>query len=304
MPLKPKSKKKGSKTASFEENFSGSEDDLASIISNNAKYFSLPQPSSDDEAEQRIVDMFQECIDSKSIPTVEKLALCLGVTRNELWNWEYRLDKGVRRSEMVKRAKEILAGIDAEAVLQGKLNVISYVFRAKNYYGLSDNVTVEHKAATPLGDSQDQSMLVNALLKQLQGQGQATIDLPSDYQPQPKQATITQAASDFRKATMIDLPSDYATGEPATIAQNSNDYPAEGQATMPSDYEKPSDYQATMQEPSSDYQPNDQATIRPLTALQKALAEELTAEGAVDADGPELGVGVDDLPSDDKSGGR
>jgi hypothetical protein len=53
-----------------------------------------------------------------------------------------------------------------------------------------------------------------------------------------------------------------------------------------------------MQEPSSDYQPNDQATIRPLTALQKALAEELTAEGAADADGPDLGAGGD------KSGGR
>jgi hypothetical protein len=302
--LKPKSKKRGSKSASFEENFTGSEKDLSDIIRANAKYFLVKPPSSDDEVLQRIADMFQDCADNHSIPTVEKLALCLGITRHDLYVWENRGDKGVVRSRMIKAAKEIIAAIDAEAVAQGKLNTVAYIFRAKNYYGLSDNVTIEHKAATPLGDSQDQSMLVNALLKQLQGQGQATIDLPSDYQPQPEQATITQAASDFRKATMIDLPSDYATGEPATIAQNSNDYPAEGQATMPSDYETPSDYQTTMQEPSSDYQPNDQATIKPLTALQKALAEELTAEGAAAADDLELGAGADDLGGGGTGRGR
>lgn len=304
MPLKPKSKKRGSKSASFEENFTGSEKDLSDYIRASAKYLKVEQPANDAEAFERISDMFEDCASNNSVPTVEKLALCLGTTIEMLRHWEYRGDKGQARSLMIKRAKQIIASIDAEAVLNGKLNTICYLFRAKNFYGMSDNVTIEHKAATPLGDSQDQSMLVNALLKQLQGQGQATIDLPSDYQPQPEQATITQAASDFRKATMIDLPSDYAAGEPATIAQGSNDYPAEGQATLPSDYEKPSDYQATMPESSSDFQPNDQATIRPLTALQKALAEELTAEGPAKADGPELGAGVDDLPGGDKSGGR
>ena len=304
MPLKPKSKKRGSKSASFEENFTGSEKDLSDYIRASAKYLKVQPPADDDEAFERIADMFEDCALNNSVPTVEKLALCLGVDRDTMFDWQKKGTKGFKRAVMIKRAKEIIASIDAEAVLNGKLNTICYLFRAKNYYGMSDNVTIEHKAATPLGDSQDQSMLVNALLKQLQGQGQATIDLPSDYQPQPEQATITQAASDFRKATMIDLPSDYAAEKPATIAQNSNDYPAEGQATMPSDYEKPSDYQATMPESSSDYQPNDQATIRPLTALQKALAEELTAENPAGADGLELGAGVDDLGGGDKSGGR
>lgn len=302
MPLKPKSKKRGSKSASFEENFTGSEKDLSDYIRASAKYLKVQPPADDDEAFERIADMFEDCALNNSVPTVEKLALCLGTTIEMLRHWEYRGDKGQARSLMIKRAKQIIASIDAEAVLNGKLNTICYLFRAKNFYGMSDNVTIEHKAATPLGDSQDQSMLVNALLKQLQGQ--ATIDLPSDYQPQPEQATITQAASDFRKATMIDLPSDYAAGEPATIAQASNDYPAEGQATLPSNFETPSDYQTTMPESSSDYQPNDQATIRPLTALQKALAEELTAEDPAGADGPELRAGGDDLPGGDTSGGR
>lgn len=298
MPLKPKSKKRGSKPASFEENFTGSEKDLSDIIRANAKYFTVKPPVSDEETAERIADMFQDCVENHSMPTVEKLALCLGITRFDLYVWENRGDKGIERSHIIKAAKEIIAAIDAEAVAQGKLNTVAYIFRAKNYYGLSDNVTIEHKAATPLGDSQDQSMLVGALLKQLQGQGQATIEPPQG------QATIAQAASDFRQATMIDVPSDYVTDNQTTIAQGSNDYQpgserlssnyATGEpATMPSDYET-----------SSDYEPDRQAvTVEPLTALQKALAEELTAEGATDADGLEFGAGVDDLGGN-KSGGR
>jgi hypothetical protein len=275
MPLKPKSKKRGSKSASFEENFTGSEKDLSDYIRASAKYLKVQPPADDDEAFDRISDMFEDCAENNSVPTVEKLALCLGVDRDTMFDWQKKGTKGVQRAVMIKRAKEIIASIDAEAVLNGKLNTICYLFRAKNYYGMSDNVTIEHKAATPLGDSQDQSMLVGALLKQLQGQGQATIEPPQG------QATIAQAASDFRRATMIDVPSDYA---------------AEGQATMPSDYETSSDYQTTMPETASDYEPDQQVvTAEPLTALQKALAEELTA-GAAGADGLELGAA-------EKSGG-
>lgn len=256
MPLKPKSKKRGAKSASFEDNFSGTDEELSDIIRHNIQYFGAEPPADDEETLHRITQMFQYCAENNSIPTVEKLALCLGITRHELYVWEKRGDKGVSRSRMIKIAKEIIASIDAEAVAQGKLNTVAYIFRAKNYYGLTDNVTVEHKAAQPLGDTQDQSMLVGALLKQLQAQGQPTID----FQPQEGQATI-----------------------PATIAETSSDY----------------------SEPS-DYQPEEQATISPLSALGKALAAELDAErlssdysaGSQGENDPEI---IDVLPEGEKS---
>lgn len=258
MPIKPKSKKRGSKSASFEENFTGTEKDLSDIIRANAKYFLVKPPSSDDEVLQRIADMFQDCADNHSVPTVEKLALCLGIDRMTLFDWQNKKTHGENRADMIKRAKEIIASIDAEAVVQGKLQTVAYIFRAQNYYGLSNDVKVEHKITSSLGETQDQAMLVNALLKQLQGQGQAT---------------IAQAASDFRQATMIDIPSDYVTDNQATIAQNSNVY------------------QPGSEQLSSDYEPDQQAvTVEPLTALQKALAEELTAEDAAGVDGLELGA--------------
>ena len=240
MPLKPKSGKRGSKNASFDENFTGTEDELGAIIRHNIRYFGKTPPADDEETAERITEMFQYCADNQSVPTVEKLALCLGIDRNTLFDWQHKESKGKKRSVIIKNAKEIIAAIDAEAVVQGKLNNIAYIFRAQNYYGLSNNVTVEHKASTPLGEAQDQSMLVGALLKQLQGQ--ATIDLPSDYQPQPEQATIATASSDFTERLSA---SDYQ----ATMPQEPSDYAAGSQATMSSDYEteKPLDFAAVLE---------------------------------------------------------
>lgn len=226
--MKPKSNKRGSKSASFEDNFTGTDEELALIIRNNAKYFAINQPADDDEAQQRITDMFLDCIENNGYPTVEKLAACLGITRQLLYDWEFNKSKGERRSVMIKDAKEKIAAMDAEAVVRGRLNTVAYIFRAKNYYGLTDNVTVEHRAAMPLGDSQDQSMLVGALLRQLQVQNTT----------QPDSATMPRTASDFGQTSFIDLP------------QESNSAP-EHQATMPSDYQP--EGQATMEQTSSDY---------------------------------------------------
>lgn len=269
MPLKPKSKKRGSKSASFEENFTGSEKDLSDYIRASAKYLKVQQPADDDEAFERISDMFEDCAMNNSVPTVEKLALCLGTTIEMLRHWEYRGDKGQFRSLMIKRAKQIIASIDAEAVLNGKLNTICYLFRAKNYYGMSDNVTIEHKTVTPLGDSQDQSMLVNALLKQLQGQ--ATMQqLPSDYQPQLEQSAINQAPAEFKQATINlpdEKPSDYGAEQQQDAKRLSSDYEPQSRAIIAEDAETPSDYETEVR-----------ATINPLSALGKALAEELSSD--------------------------
>ena len=39
---------------------------------------------------------------------------------------------------MVKKAKQILASIDAELVSSGKIPQVVYIFRAKNFYQMSD----------------------------------------------------------------------------------------------------------------------------------------------------------------------
>ena len=43
---------------------------------------------------------------------------------------------------MIKKAKQILAGIDAKLVSQGKIPQITYIFRAKNFFGMTDKQEV------------------------------------------------------------------------------------------------------------------------------------------------------------------
>lgn len=230
MPLKPKSKKRGSKSASFEENFSGTEQDLAKIINNNVKYFTYKQVESDEETVERIAEMFQDCCDTNSLPTVEKLWLCLGVTKETLWRWEKLGIKGAVRSNLIKKAKEIIQGIDAEAVSNGLLDKIAYIFRAKNYYGMTDQVTIETVSESALGDTVDREQLVQRLLKQLGTTAPAASQV---------QATMTETPSDYDSATMTQRSSDYPAQGQATFSETASDYPENTERLSP---EKPSDY--------------------------------------------------------------
>ena len=51
-----------------------------------------------------------------------------------------RVEKALRpaRRNLIKKAKEFLASFDAQLVQEGKVNPTTYIFRAKNYFGLKD----------------------------------------------------------------------------------------------------------------------------------------------------------------------
>ena len=43
---------------------------------------------------------------------------------------------------MIKKAKDILAAIDAELVSTGKIPQVTYIFRAKNFFNMTDQTQV------------------------------------------------------------------------------------------------------------------------------------------------------------------
>ena len=108
------------------------------------KWYRMPKVETDDECEERLIYFFETCISTGEMPTVEKMALALGVVRYTVWRWE-RGDLGPRRSAMIKKAKEFISTYDAEMVSRGKMQPVAYIFRAKNYYGMQDKV--EHQIA-------------------------------------------------------------------------------------------------------------------------------------------------------------
>ena len=130
-------KKPGSKSASITINNTAKADEISQIIHESFQFFNLDIVKTDEECAERLNWYFNLCHETGQIPTVEDMCLALGTIRSTVWNWEQG-SKGETRMYMIKKAKEILAGIDAKLVSQGKIPQITYIFRAKNFFGMVD----------------------------------------------------------------------------------------------------------------------------------------------------------------------
>ena len=103
-----------------------------------------PIVKSDQEVAERLTFFFQSCADTGEMPTVEKLALALGTYGERVRKWERGADMlpGMTEStsDMIRKAKQMIQATDAELVIKGAMGATQYIFRAKNYYGMTDNV--------------------------------------------------------------------------------------------------------------------------------------------------------------------
>lgn len=144
-------RKRGSKSASVVDNCTATQEEIKEIIRNSYKWFNYPIVKTDEECADRLNEYFDECARTGEIPTVEKMCLALGTVRRTVWDWEQGT-LGASRANMIKKAKEILSSMDAELVQKGKIPQITYIFRAKNFYGLSDKTEIEVHTHQPLGD--------------------------------------------------------------------------------------------------------------------------------------------------------
>jgi hypothetical protein len=129
--------KRGSKSASVVANCTANSEEISQIIGESYQFFKMDIVKSDEECADRLNWYFSLCQERGQIPTVEDMCLALGTVRRTVWGWEQG-ELGNSRANMIKKAKEILAGIDAKLVSQGKIPQITYIFRAKNFFGMVD----------------------------------------------------------------------------------------------------------------------------------------------------------------------
>lgn len=126
---------------------------MAKSIENNLYFFNvgLSPVKSDEEMCERLNGFFTQCAQSQQLPTVEKMANCLGYHRQTLYDWETGKNSGFSSAtaEIIRKAKQILAGIDADLAQEGKIQPVVYLFRAKNFYGMKDQQDVVLTPNTP-----------------------------------------------------------------------------------------------------------------------------------------------------------
>lgn len=151
-------KKRGSKSASLAHNTSAKADDVRRIGKNLLYWYNKPKAVTDEEIAERLQEYFVRTLENGEMLTVEAMSLALGYNRQTIWRWETGEEGSTpARRDLIKKAKEILASFDAQLVQENKVNPTTYIFRAKNYFGLRD--TQEHVLTpnNPLGDHTDPS---------------------------------------------------------------------------------------------------------------------------------------------------
>lgn len=152
-------KKRGGKTASAELYNTASQTEMKSYINSVLYWHGRSKVTTDQECADRLNEFFQHISETGELPSVEKLCLALGTNRMQIWRWEHGEGCGPERASMIQQAKQIMAALDAELVQRNKIPQVTYIFRAKNFYGMKDQTDVVVAPSNPLGEQKTTEQL-------------------------------------------------------------------------------------------------------------------------------------------------
>lgn len=151
--------------ASIESSIPGSSEnkaELASTTMNKCMIFyeaGERRVKSTSELQDRIKWFFNKCAETGQFPTVEKMCTSIGIPRKTIWEWtagrngsSLIQDTDLSAGEIIQLAKDVLASYDSELVMQNKLYPASWIFRAKNFYGMADKQEFVVEPKNPLGE--------------------------------------------------------------------------------------------------------------------------------------------------------
>lgn len=103
-------------------------------------------PTDTEQLKSRIIGYFNICEETDSRPGIEGLCLCLGISRQTLWNWCN--GEGGHSEEFTKvcqQAKQLIAAFLEDSTQNGRINPISFVFLAKNWLGYQNEIAIQAK---------------------------------------------------------------------------------------------------------------------------------------------------------------
>lgn len=100
-------------------------------------------PDMDSEFENRVQQIIEFCKEKGMRVGIETLCAGLGITRQELLNWQNGVGNvSERRQEGVKRIKQLIFAYLEQAGMSGKLNPTTYIWLTKNWQGYRDLVEI------------------------------------------------------------------------------------------------------------------------------------------------------------------
>lgn len=162
----PKSKKKESNENSTKIAEATDQDDYNTRTLNTLmKFWMLPRVTTIEEAIKRANFYFTTCSNDRMKPTLEGCALCFGTDRVTFKRWCDRYDPEVMDIyHIAQQCREFIQSFDAQAVIDGKMPAIPYIFRAKNNYNdYSDRTESVVKIEDNLGKRKSPNTILQSI---------------------------------------------------------------------------------------------------------------------------------------------
>lgn len=160
---------------------------LGDTIGHLRKAFLMKPVQSNAELLERLDDYFDQIQNRAIPPTVEELGLYCGYTSETLRAWRSGMNKGFRDEPLpgistkliAKKALEMVHATDAVLTESGKMNPVTYIFRSKNYYGMSDRQEIVVSASA---DDSNEPLTPEEIAKNLPEPDEfMQMDVDADY---------------------------------------------------------------------------------------------------------------------------
>lgn len=95
---------------------------------------------------ERIGMYFDLCANGSLKPGMATLRLAIGVSRTTLYDWSVGNHCDEERTEIIRRAKDVIESYLEQCFLQGQVNPVSAMFMLKVYFGYNETFNEEFKA--------------------------------------------------------------------------------------------------------------------------------------------------------------
>lgn len=131
--------------------------DNVKYLGNALAIYNLPEIDTSDieQVQKRIEEYFNICIENEVKPSVEGMALALGVDRRTVYQWSVGETRKETHTPTIKKAYRLLNVLMADYMQNGKINPVSGIFLMKNNFGYADKQEVVLSPNNPLGEQKD-----------------------------------------------------------------------------------------------------------------------------------------------------
>ena len=115
-----------------------------------------------DQVKDRINWYFQSCLDDGVRPGVEGLCTALHINRLTFQRWANGARRaGLEHQEVAQNARQVLAELMEQYMLEGSINPVAGIFLASNQFDYDRNATVTVQTANALTGGEDPQRLAD-----------------------------------------------------------------------------------------------------------------------------------------------